>query len=105
MFVESRVGTANQLFIESPLICAAFIAAHQQDRGAFRIECKCHSPYPTVMIETQLFHIGVLRAFERINRGPSQVRAEFLQESGVGEQLILERNTHRLHLGVKVIVE
>jgi len=33
------------------------------------------------------------------------VWAEFLKEPGVSEQLILERATHRLKLGVKVIVK
>jgi hypothetical protein len=33
------------------------------------------------------------------------VGAEFLKEPGMGEQLILERATHRLKLGVKVVVK
>ncbi|MEK7810978.1 MAG: hypothetical protein AAB278_04075 [Pseudomonadota bacterium] len=33
------------------------------------------------------------------------MRAEFLKQSGVGEQFILERATHRLKLGVKIIVK
>jgi hypothetical protein len=33
------------------------------------------------------------------------VRAEFLKEPGVGKQFILERTTHRLKLGVKIIVK
>jgi len=47
----------------------------------------------------------MLRAFERIHCWPAQVGAEFLKKSGVGEQLILERATHRLKLGVKIVVK
>jgi len=105
MSVKSRVGARNQLFIESPLICATLITAHQQDCRAFCVKCKSHAPYPTFTIETQLFHICVLRTFERIHRWPAQVRAEFLKQPRVGEQFILKHVTHRLKLGVKVIVK
>lgn len=105
MPVKSCIGAGNQLFIESPLICATLVAAHQQDCCAFGIKCESHPPYPAFTIKTQLFHIRVLRAFERIYRWPAQVWAEFLKEPGVSEQLILERATHRLKLGVKVIVK
>jgi hypothetical protein len=105
MSVKSRIGSGNQFFIESPLICTTLVTSNQQDRRALSIKRKSHPPYSTTTIETQLFHICVLRAFERINRWPAQVGAKFLKEPGVGEQFILECNLHRLKLGMKVIVK
>ncbi len=105
MFVKSCIGTGDQLFIEPPLINTAFIAAHQQNRSTLCIKHKSHTPYTAIAIEAQLFHICVLRAFERIHCWPAQVWAEFLKELGVSEQLILECAIQRLKLGVKVIVK
>ena len=105
MFVKSCVGIGNQLLIETSLISSTFITAHQQNRRAICIKCKSHPPYAAITIETQLLHICVLRAFERIHGWPTQVRAEFLKESGVGEQFILECTIQRQKLGVKVIVK
>lgn len=105
MFVKSCVGIGDELFIESPLIRSTLVTAHQQNGCALGIKRKCHPPYAAIMIETQLLHICVLRAFERIHRWPAQVGAEFLKESGVGEQFILECTIQRQKLGVKVIVK
>ena len=105
MFVKPCVGIGDQLFIETPLIRTAFIAAYQQNRRAFCIKCKSQQSYTTVVIETKLLHISVLRAFERIHSWPAQVGAEFLKELGVGEQFILECTIKRLKLSVKFIVK
>lgn len=105
MPVEPCVCAGNQLFIESPLIRAALISTHQQNCRAFGVKCKSHPPHPALTIETQLFHVCVLRTFERIHRWSAQMGAKFLKEPSVGEQFVLESAIHHLKLGVKIIVK
>src|SRR3970282_719588 len=105
MFVKSCVGIGNKPSIESSLIRSTLVSAYQQYGRALCIKCKSHPPYTAIKIDTQLLHIRVLRAFERIHRWPAQVRAEFLKELGVSEQFILERTIQRQKLGVKFIVK
>jgi hypothetical protein len=47
----------------------------------------------------------VLRAFQAIHRRPPEIRAEFAEQLGMGQEFILHGFIERLKLGIEGIVE
>lgn len=58
MFVKPCVGTGNQLFIESPLICAALIAAHLKLGVKFIV--KEHVPRHGLIMALKTYYFKVV---------------------------------------------
>ncbi len=94
MVAESLVRFADQLAIEALAASSRFISRDQQDRTPLRIERKGHPPLASARAETEFLHVGVSRAFQRINARPAQLWTKTLEES-----------SHRKHLDLDVVLE
>lgn len=81
MVGKSAVGFCDKLLVETHLATARLVACDHDDGVPLRIECEGHMPFAVRGREPHLLHVCVLRAFERVDLGPTEPRTEF------GEQL------------------
>ena len=105
MGVKARVRQCNQPFVKAPLIRAALVAAHQQNRLPRRVEGKGDASYFARPAKAQLLHVGVLRALQRIHCRPPQARAEIPQQQRMGQQFILQGFGQGREFGGEIVVK
>ena len=79
MLGETLVRLRDELLVKSLLRGAGFVARNQQDRSALRIKRERDPPHPVRRPETQLSHVGVLGAVQRVGMRPSELWSEFAQ--------------------------
>src|SRR5260370_39633551 len=65
MAVETVISLPDQFAIEAPFTEARFISRYKQDRLAFGIKSKSHSPFTVCRAESQLLHVRMTGVFER----------------------------------------
>ena len=81
MSVESPVSFGDQLPVKSVLACARFIAGRDQNRSSSWIKCKGDSPLTVSRGKTQLLHVHMARALERVHARPAKLRTKSLQQT------------------------
>jgi len=91
MRVEPVVCLADEFPIEAPLASSAFVPSDKQDRSASRIKGEGHSPHSVFRIEAKFLHVGVLRIFECVHSGPTQLWPKLLQKFCQRKQFVLDR--------------
>lgn len=87
MRTEALICFRNQLFVKALFTGARFITRNQQYGATRGVERKSHAPDPIVGIETELFHIRVLRPFKGIDSRASELWPENLKKLGLGQHL------------------
>jgi hypothetical protein len=102
---EAPVGLGDELFVEPLLTPAGFVACDEQDRHTPPIEGEGGTPFTVHRFETQLLHVGVFRAFERIRVRAAELRAIIGKEPGGGEQRILNARLEGEEFRLESIVE
>ena len=85
MGVKPVVRFSDELFIESLLAAAGFVAGNKENGLALRVKGESHPPLTIRGTEAELFHIGVAGIVQRIDARTPQLRPELLQEPGVGK--------------------
>lgn len=85
MGVQPGIRFGDELFIEPFLASAGFAACDEQDGPALSVECEGDTPLTVRGTEAELFHIGVAGIVQRVDARTPQLRAELLQEPGVGQ--------------------
>ena len=83
MLIKSFVGLCYELSIKSLLAAARLVSRDQKDRVAFWVEREGNALDTVCRVKAQLLHISVARTFERIDAGPSELRAKLLQQQSV----------------------
>jgi len=105
VIVIALISFDQQALVEPALICSGLVAADQKDGLSLRIKGKSHSPRLSLSGKPQLFHIGVSGALECVDRGSTQMRSEFGQQTSMRQQLILQTLRQTLELCVEWIVK
>ena len=90
MSVKALIGFADQLLVKCPFASTGLVAGHQQDCLAARIERESNSPFTIRCTKSQLLHVRVPRAVQRIDTGSAQLRPELLKKSGQSENFRLD---------------
>jgi hypothetical protein len=75
MPVVNLVCLGNQLLVEPFLTDTGFIAAQQENGRPIRIKCEGDPQHLILRSGSELLHIGVPGAFERVRVWPSKLRA------------------------------
>ncbi len=105
MFVITLICHREQALIEPALICPTLVSSDQQDRLSLRIEGKGHSPDLSVPGKPKFFHVGVLRALQRVDRRSSQIGSKLSQQLGVCQQFVLKLVHQGFELSIEGIVK
>src|SRR5690242_15060580 len=85
MGVKPVVRFSDELFIETLLAPAGFVACNKEDGLALRVESESHTPLSICRTEAQLFHICVTGIVQCIDARAPQLRPKLLQKPGVGK--------------------
>jgi hypothetical protein len=93
--VEAVISFSDQFFVETFFADARFVSCHEQDCLTLPIESKAtlHSP-SAALKKTQLLHIRVARAIQRISARSLQLRPKLLEKPSHCQNL-------RLHVFVQ----
>src|SRR5215211_2542986 len=103
MCVEAIVGRADQLPVE--LAPAVLRCGDQHDRLSLRIEGISDAPLDFVDGWPKLLHVRVLRSFQRVGPGATELRAVLLQQLRVGCNLPANRCVEGPKLSPELLVE
>lgn len=79
------VGNGNEPRVKPPLFNARLVTTDQQNRLTCGIECEGDTPDLIFPAEAKLFHIGVLRTLESIDRRSAETWAKLPQEAVHGQ--------------------
>ena len=105
MPVEPVVGLSDQPPVEARLTNTGFVTSYEQDGPSVGIEGKGNSPGSVVGSETQLLHVGVTRAVQRIYAWTAQKRSEGLQNLRTRKELVLNTDSKPFELRVEGRIE
>src|SRR5271165_3912856 len=105
MRIEPRIRLCDQLAIKAFFATSRFVTANQKNGLPVRIEGESHSPYAIRSVKSELLHICVTGAVERIGARPAQLRAELLKQLGVGQQLVLHPLRQAFKFALKFLVQ
>ena len=91
MRIEPGVGPGRKGTVEPSRGYSRFVAGDQQDRRPPRVEGKGHTPCAVESPEPEFLHVGMTRAFERVDRRPTELRAEQAKSAGLRQQFETNR--------------
>jgi len=103
--VKPFVCDGDQSLIEPSLICAALVAADQQNCLALGVKGERYAPHLAGPGKPQVLHVGVLRALQGIHCWPPQAGTKIPQQQGVRQQLVLQALRQGCELNSKVVVK
>lgn len=86
MFGKPAVRFGNKMLVKALLTTARLVARNQNDGVPLRIEREGCTPFPVRGREAHFLHVGVFRAFERIDVRATQLRAEFGKQLRDGQK-------------------
>src|SRR5438046_9201315 len=75
--------------VETLFASSGLVSRHEQDGFTLGIKGESDSPLTVCRAESQLLHIGMPRAIERVNAGPTQLWPKLLQNERQSENLRL----------------
>lgn len=79
MPTKSVIRALDQNFIKSFFAAARLVARYQNDRFSLRVKSKSHTPDSVVGLKPEFFHVGMSRAVQGVDVGPSQLRSKPFQ--------------------------
>ncbi len=77
MVEKPAVRSCDKPLVEALLATARLVACDQDDGVPPRIERERRAPLPVRSREPRLLRVGAFQAFERVDVGPTKLRAEF----------------------------
>lgn len=72
VLLESSIGFSDDSLIEFVLAATRLFASHEKNPVPVLIECRSNAPNAAIRPETNFFHVGEGRAFQRIRVRPPQ---------------------------------
>ena len=105
MGVETGIGLSDQFAIKTFFADARFIPRNKQNRPTLGIKGESHSPFTIRRTKSQLLHVRMPGAVERVNTRASQVRPKLLQNQRQSQNLRLYVLGKRIELRLKLIAD
>src|SRR5262245_39244016 len=106
MRVEPFVGFGDKLSVKALLAPSRLVAGDEQDGLAPGIEGESDSPFAVRRGKTQLLHVRMTGAGQRIDARSAELRAELLEKPGQSENfqahVFVQREKLRLELLAEV---
>ncbi len=90
MVGKPAIRLCDKLLIEALLANARLVTRDQENSLPFRVKREGCAPFAVGGRETHLLHVGVFRALERVDIGPTELRAVFGEQLRDGQQFGLD---------------